>query len=1006
MSVNVMSPIFKFTTIRNPKITDIPSDEIVVMPSTVLVEGLISINSSSDSNSDKIIATNTLLQNYINSDDFIKTTKEFYTKINVNNANTNQLKKLYDNIIVRTLTKSNTNDTYGLIIQFAKKFAAELNTTVVEKIRITIPESITFSFTGFESNNVPSTPDNYNSVLAERIKTNLKLLELLEEAKEEGVISFELLKKVKVLNVSYLPLLQDLGLSSVSSATALTTLNEKLLAVETRISKNRSLPQTDATFTAAKTKLSEVLNENVELVLVEKENYLQFKSIVEKAIAEGITDLKETIEKSMPKFDFISDQLAKEKSKTLDEAFKEVNSKLNTDFGEIERLIPFNRYSLIGGSVKDVTKLFEPTFNVDEGGASINVYSNGCYLKYPIVVADLRVIEQQTVGYIPGEIAHISNTQKGEYNERVTRRLKSVESFESLIEESELTKETDTQSSERFSIEKEAFQVQQEENSLNVNASVSASYGPISATVNGGYSNSNLEVNGNSSSMNYAKDIFTRVTDRASNRTRVERSTRTIEEFEETVTHKIDNTGQETKSYVYRWLNKLVRGTLKNYGKRLIFQIDIAHPAHYYLSRLVKEQPLLNLPQDPRELKLFGTKFSPNLINPSNYLSLGMIYNVNLEAPPVNKLIISDTFKNASGSYVEGKLIPITKGYRCKKAVLTYTYGIGWPGGHQIRIIVGNAFVAHYNGTDNSWTPLTMLLKDETDNLPVSIMQGAIGFILNIEVECEPTPEFMLEWKVKCYNAILEGYDTLKEEGESKLVSFDFNNPGLNPSKKQELLTTELKKEAIRKMFRCNPFWANDNYEVGKEYEPDCCGDNAYAERVRFLESTFDWRNMTFEFHPYFYNNKNAWDKIFDLSDNDPYFEAFLKASYATIRIPVHRDSLKEIAACNFIINNSIGNYEVLPEGLQNFVDELRTEPVTNFTTDLDGVDLPEPINTIDLGIFPIPTSLVILECGNENGVSPIGFPQSEEIDPDVIIPKQYSPAIIANSCVVTPPSE
>ena len=81
----------------------------------------------------------------------------------------------------------------------------------------------------------------------------------------------------------------------------------------------------------------------------------------------------------------------------------------------------------------------------------------------------------QTVGYLPAEIAHINNTQRGEKNTRVTRRLKRVESFESLIQENELTKETDTQSTERLSIENEAYQVQQEENSWNVGASVSGS---------------------------------------------------------------------------------------------------------------------------------------------------------------------------------------------------------------------------------------------------------------------------------------------------------------------------------------------------------------------------------------------------------------------------------------------------------------------------------------------------------------------------------------------------
>jgi hypothetical protein len=388
------------------------------------------------------------------------------------------------------------------------------------------------------------------------------------------------------------------------------------------------------------------------------------------------------------------------------------------------------------------------------------------------------------------------------------------------------------------------------------------------------------------------------------------------------------------------------------------------------------------------------------MIDRANYLKLGKMYNVQLEAPPEDKIIVSETFTGASGGHHIGKLIPVKKGYQCKYAIVTNTYGIGWPGGHQIRIIVGNAATAHYDNTEDFWTPVTFWLNNETENLPVAVMQGAIGFIMTLEVHCHLSPTAFNEWQVKCYYDLLDGYDKMKTEAEAQINQFDINAPGLPPEKKRELILTELKKEAIRKMFRCNPFWMNDKFVVGKEYNPDCCKDGANAERVRFLESVFDWQNMTYELHPYFYSNKTQWDKLLDLTDDDPHFEGFLKASYATVRIPVHRDDKKEIAACNFLVNNAIGNYETIPEGLEELIDELALEPATEFTFDLDGNPI-TPSTSVDLGIFPLPTGLVILECGTENGVKPIGFPQTAEGPTDVSIPKQYSPAIIADSCIV-----
>ena len=201
-------------------------------------------------------------------------------------------------------------------------------------------------------------------------------------------------------------------------------------------------------------------------------------------------------------------------------------------------------------------------------------------------------------------------------------------------------------------------------------------------------------------------------------------------------------------------------------------------------------------------------------------------------------------------------------------------------------------------------------------------------------------------------------------------------------------------------MFKCNPFWVNDNYVVGEEYDSKCCLDTLNAEKVKFLEAVFDWKNMTYKLHPYFYAQKDNWSDLLGLTDDDPHFEAFLQASFGTLQIPVHRDELMERAAINFIQNNSIANYEVIPEGAGTVLADLKDAQPTKFTTDLDGTDLPVPTNVVDLGIFEIPTNLVILECGTADGVKPIGFPESPVAPTyDLLLPKQFSPAIIADNC-------
>src|ERR1700759_3420062 len=158
--VNNFAPAFRFSSIRNPKPVALPSKAIAVQPETDLIQGLKSINENESANESKLSATNSLLQNFIVSNNFIKTTTDFYNIINVENPTTQQLGLMYDNMIVRLLTKSNTNEVFGLLMRFIKQFAALLNSSTIDKVNIIIPERITFSFAEFEGENNVQSPVN------------------------------------------------------------------------------------------------------------------------------------------------------------------------------------------------------------------------------------------------------------------------------------------------------------------------------------------------------------------------------------------------------------------------------------------------------------------------------------------------------------------------------------------------------------------------------------------------------------------------------------------------------------------------------------------------------------------------------------------------------------------------------------------------------------------------------------------------------------------------------
>jgi hypothetical protein len=54
-----------------------------------------------------------------------------------------------------------------------------------------------------------------------------------------------------------------------------------------------------------------------------------------------------------------------------------------------------------------------------------------------------------------------------------------------------------------------------------------------------------------------------------------------------------------------------------------------------------------------------------------------------------------------------------------------------------------------------------------------------------------------------------------------------------------------------------------------------------------FFETCFEWSQMTYQFHPYYWTDRDRWLAMTDASSDDPGFEAFLKSGMAQVVVPV-----------------------------------------------------------------------------------------------------------------------
>ena len=56
---------------------------------------------------------------------------------------------------------------------------------------------------------------------------------------------------------------------------------------------------------------------------------------------------------------------------------------------------------------------------------------------------------------------------------------------------------------------------------------------------------------------------------------------------------------------------------------------------------------------------------------------------------------------------------------------------------------------------------------------------------------------------------------------------------------------------------------------------------------VRFFEQAFEWENLSWVTYPYFWGRKSTWLDRVVIEDDDADFQAFLKAGYMRVQVPI-----------------------------------------------------------------------------------------------------------------------
>lgn len=231
--MNTKAPIYRFASLRNPNSEYSSSDIEYVEIETQLISTLSEIVESDISKDEKLAKYNEVLQQFVNSDEFLKSKKPFKSNFVFDGDNAKVLEILYNNIIVRTLTKSTNNQIYKLLIDRFKEEYLE-NTSQSSKIEITIPESITPSFITYNGENKEQEEEDEteNKKLLERQNALAKAELLLIQARNNAIISFGKKGNVNKVNVEYQNILSFVGKDNVDLSDAKETVEKAIRAQE------------------------------------------------------------------------------------------------------------------------------------------------------------------------------------------------------------------------------------------------------------------------------------------------------------------------------------------------------------------------------------------------------------------------------------------------------------------------------------------------------------------------------------------------------------------------------------------------------------------------------------------------------------------------------------------------------------------------------------------------------------------------------------------------------
>jgi hypothetical protein len=624
------------------------------------------------------------------------------------------------------------------------------------------------------------------------------------------------------------------------------------------------------------------------------------------------------------------------------------------------------------------------------GGGTIEV-APGYGIKR-LGVADYRKVEQSVCCYEPGEVSHIENIMAREYKERSSRRLSRSE--DTTVFERQLEKETqkDTSTTERFELQKEVQSVVSKDTSFDSHVGLSKDFGGFKIDANANFATNTSKEDSNRNAVNYAKEVTESALERVVQKVREERTIKIIEEYEEQNKHGFDNReGDKHVSGVYRWIDKVYKNQVYNYGKRLMYEFMVPQPAtfHNQAVKLLAQAPstqVLQIPADPRTSGGYLQMSDFRSVNALTFPYWSARYQADVNAMPDEVITVSGAYSMGGAetggtdisSGASAFKLQIPEGYEATSAKVQASTFFN-KRNYWVSISVNVAGSSGWSGAEAGGIGYTcnLLSNPIRKELAVSIGGRNLGgAAVNVVATCRRTAEAYEKWQVESFNAIIAAYNEKLDEYNKAVAATQqpvvTGTKEINPGFYRQIENTVLRKN-------CISYLVSDSNMGKKFYKGTTVADTLpvvdadmenYAAMVKFIEQAFEWELMSYRFYPFYWANRADWQSLYQQEVNDQLFRSFLQSGMARTVVSV-RPGFEE-AVMYFMTTGKIWNGGQVPaigdDLYLSIVEELKNPEF--YVDETWETRVPTTLTVIQSGSIGLDAQGLPCACGHETGIT------------------------------------